>query len=151
VAPLAPPMPPNSGRFRVYGRTRAEARAKLAKARDAVEQGHPAKDSTPTLSFSLSHWCATTLAESARKPATRELNASMSKSHIAPSLGAIPLDKLKPSDVERLIVDVQSKGLPPSIIRSAYTVLRSALDGAVRDGLVARGGCASALAFAVVR
>lgn len=97
------------------------------------------KDSSATLASWLSDWRTTTLAASGRKDATKELYASLSKSHIETSpIGAIALDKLRPSDVERLILEMRAKGLSPSTIRSTYTVLRSALDGAVRDQLVAR-------------
>lgn len=130
-------------RVRVYGRTRAEARDKLTKARARVEAGGPVKDSTRTLASWLSNWRATTLAASGRKDTTKELYASLSKSHIDPILGATQLDRLRPSDVERLILDMRSAGLSPSTIRSTYTVLRAALDGAVRDGLIARNAAAA--------
>jgi integrase len=130
-------------RVRVYGRTRAEARDKLTKARARVEAGGPVKDSTRTLASWLSDWRATTLAASGRKDTTKELYASLSKSHIDPILGATQLDRLRPSDVERLILDMRSAGLSPSTIRSTYTVLRAALDGAVRDGLIARNVAAA--------
>jgi hypothetical protein len=67
------------------------------------------------------------------------------------SFGAMRLDKLRPSDVEALVLAMRAKTKPAaedcaepvralsdSTIRQTYTVLRSALDGAVRDGLLAR-------------
>jgi integrase len=83
------------------------------------------------------------LAVSDRAESTRALYASLSVSHleVAP-FGAISLDKLRPSDVEGLVLALRTKGLSDSTIRSTYTVLRAGLDGAVRDGLLARNSAA---------
>jgi len=70
--------------------------------------------------------------------------------------GAIPLGKLKPTDVEALVLAMRAKtktaaenddgepmrALSDSTIRQTYTVLRAGLDGAVRDGLLARNPAA---------
>jgi integrase len=92
----------------------------------------------------LAHWRATTLAASDRKPATRELYANLSRVHLETgALGETTLARLRPSDVEALILALRAKGLSDSTIRTTYTVLRSGLDGAVRDGLLARNPAAS--------
>ncbi|OBJ50203.1 tyrosine-type recombinase/integrase [Mycobacterium asiaticum] len=131
-------------RIRVYGATRAEAREKLAKARERLKQGAPAKDSTRTLASWMAEWRDSTLKASGRKDATKQLYAGLSRSHIETSkIGTIRLDKLRPSDVERLILEMRDKSLSASTIRSTYTVLRAALDGAVRDQLVARNVAAA--------
>jgi integrase len=59
-----------------------------------------------------------------------------------PPFADTALDKLRPSDVEKLILNLQDKGLSDSAIRLVYNVLRIALDGAVRDGLLARNPAA---------
>ena len=56
--------------------------------------------------------------------------------HLVPSLGHLPLDRLRPSDVEALIATKRQQGLSGSTVRTIYTVLRAALEVAVRDGLV---------------
>lgn len=102
----------------------------------------------------LAHWRGTTLAASDRKQATRALYENLSRLHLEPEpFGAIRLDKLRPSDVEKLVLTLRSKTKPgpkgvdgrsgapvralsDSTIRSTYTVLRAGLDGAVRDGLL---------------
>ncbi|UOY02626.1 tyrosine-type recombinase/integrase [Blastococcus sp. PRF04-17] len=53
-----------------------------------------------------------------------------------PTVGTISLSRLRPSDVEALIVTKRDAGLSGSTIRTIYTVLRSALDIASRDGLI---------------
>jgi integrase len=56
--------------------------------------------------------------------------------------GVIPLDRLRPSDVEALVLACREKGLSDNTVREIYTVARLALDGAVRDGLIARNPAA---------
>lgn len=148
-------------RIRVYGPTRADARDKLKKARERIENGAPARDATIHVGAWLAHWRATTLAASDRKPATRALYENLSRLHLEPHpFGATRLDKLKPSDVEKLVLTLRAKTKPgprdadgnpgapvralsDSTIRSTYTVLRAALDGAVRDGLLAKNPAAA--------
>ena len=127
----------------VYGRTQADVRAKLKDARQRVEVGDPVKDAAITLSSWLEDWTATALEASDRKQATKDLYATMVRSHLKPALGHVELGKLKPSDVEALIVRKRSEGLSASTIRTIYTVLRGALEVAVRDGLVRRNVAAT--------
>ncbi len=144
-----------------YGSTAKAARAEMKKARDRVDDGKPQKDASTTVGDWLSRWRATTLAASDRKESTRSLYSLLSHRYLEPApFGATPLDKLRPSDVEALILGLRAKTKPGrpdpdsdddpapvralsnSTIRSTYTVLRSALDGAVRDGLLARNPAA---------
>jgi integrase len=76
------------------------------------------------------------------------------------SFGAIRLDMLKPSDIEGLVLAMRAKTKPSkrteentnpepvralsdATIRQVYTVLRAGLDGAVRDGLLAKNPAAA--------
>ena len=137
------PVTDERKRITLYDRSAKGVRSKLAAARARVEAQAPPKDATRTVAAWLSHWRATTLAASDRKPSTRELYASLSRVHLEPPpFGATPLNRLRPSDVTGLVLALRSKGLSDSTIRSIYTVLRSALDGAVTDGLIARNPAA---------
>ncbi len=88
-----------------------------------------------------------------RKESTRSLYDTLSRTHLEPvPFGNTPLDRLKPSDIEKLIRDLRAetktrgrgddvetvRACSDSTIRSTYTVLRAALDTAVRDGLLGR-------------
>ena len=125
-------------RVSVDGPTAAAVRAKMKEVRDRLDAGAPVKDANRTVGDWLNRWVATTLAVSKRKESTKALYASLSRKHLAPGpFGLITLDKLKATDVEALILDLRSKGLSDSTIRSTFAVLRVALDGAIRDGLLA--------------
>lgn len=127
-----------------YGKTKAEARAKMTAARQRVERGAPAKDAKVSLGAFTERWISTTLDVSDRKETTKEAYASLARNHIVGGvLGDRPLDRLKATDVERLIKSLRDRGLSDSTVRQTYTVLRAVLDTAVRDGLVARNVAAT--------
>ena len=88
----------------VYGRTQTEARGKLKDARKRLEDGEPIKDAKMTLADWLDQWVAKGLEASDRKRATKDLYKVMVNAHLKPTLGAVTLEKLRPSDVEALIV-----------------------------------------------
>lgn len=138
-------------RLTLYAKTAREVRAKLAAARGRIDSDTPPKDATRTVGDWLKHWRATTLAASGRKASTRELYGSITKTHLEPApFGAHRLDRLRPSDVEALMLELKSK-LSDATIRSVYNVLRCGLDGAVRDGLLARNPAAAVKRPAVRR
>jgi integrase len=129
-------------------------------ARDRIAEGAPVRDATRSVADWLAHWRATTLAASSRKESTQVLYAGLCRSHleVAP-FGLIPLDRLRPSDIDALVLAMRTKTKPgpkgvdgkpgdpvralsDSTIRQVYTVLRAGLDGAVRDGLLARNPAA---------
>ncbi len=120
----------------VYGRTQAEVRANIRDARERIESGAPVKDASMTVSAWLEDYISKSLAASDRKQATKDLYATLARTHLVPTVGMIPLGRLRPSDVEALIVIKRDAGLSGSTIRTIYTVLRSALDIAARDGLI---------------
>jgi integrase len=120
----------------VYGRTQAEVRAKFRDARERIESGAPVKDASVTVAAWLEDWSTKALAASDRKQATKDLYATIARTHLVPTVGTIPLGRLRPSDVEALIVAKRDAGLSASTVRTIYSVLRAALDIAARDGLL---------------
>ncbi len=138
-----------------YGPTAASVRAKLKKARQRIDDGAPVVDAKTTVAFWLKHWRATTLEASSRAESTKAQYADLARKHLEPEpFGAITLDKLRPTDVEALVLAMREKTKPrgdgkpvralsDSTIRSTFGVLRLALDGAVRDGMLARNPAAS--------
>ena len=151
---------PETGRRKrasVYAASRKAAMDKLSAARDRIEAGSPPRDATRTVGDWLRHWRQTTLVASDRKATTKELYARLCAKHLEnASFGAIRLDRLRPSDIEVLVLKMRAstkpaqiegaapvRALSDSTIRQVYTILRSGLDGAVRDGLLARNPAAA--------
>lgn len=128
----------------LYGRTQREVVGKLRDARRRVEAGAPVQDARVTVGLYVEHWIGTTLAASDRKETTKVLYAGLARTHLVPApLGAITLDRLKPSDVEALVYRKRQDGKASSTVRQVYTVLRAVLDTAVRDELLARNPAAA--------
>ena len=122
----------------VYRATAAACRKELRKVRQRIEDGKPAKDARDTVASWLAQWRESSLAASDREATTKSLYGSLSRKHLeGTAIGAKRLDRLKPSDGEALIVELRVKELADSAVRQLYTVLRQALDVAVRDGLLA--------------
>lgn len=135
-----------SGRRRrkvLYGATRREVVAKLRDAQQRVEVGDPATDSRTMVGPFLTAWIEHALPAASLKVTTQENYATITRAHLIPTLGHLRLDRLAPSHVEQLLVAKREAGLSGSTVRLVYTVLRRALDHAVRDGLVRRNVAAA--------
>lgn len=127
-----------SKRASVYGKTSAECRTKLKVILERLDDGAPARDAKETVGVWMNRWRTTSLAASDRKPTTKHLYDSLSRKHLeAGVIADVRLDRVRPRDVEALVVSLRRKGLADSSVRTIYTVLRAGLDGAVRDGLLA--------------
>lgn len=121
-----------------YGSTADLARAELDKARDRVKVEAPLKDSTVRLADWIEHWQETALEASPRKESTKQWYRTLARKHLGGgAFGATPLDKLRKSHIDGLLVRLRSDGLSDSTVRSVYTVLRSVLADAKLDGLIA--------------
>jgi integrase len=130
-------------RRRFYGRTKAEVRSKLDEARRRLHDGDPVKDATVTVAAWVESWIGAALAASNRKISTRENYATLARTHLVPApFGSIRLDRLKPSDVESLLVAKRAAGKSASTQRTIHSVLRACLEIAVRDGLLRRNPAA---------
>lgn len=122
-----------------YGKTQAEARAKKASALDRLKVGAPIRDSSATVGTWMRQWCDTALKASSRAETTKTTYSLLSKKHLeAAPFGLITLERLRKSDIERLILSLRDKKLSQSSVRQVYTVLRQALGDAVLEGLLAR-------------
>lgn len=121
----------------VFGRTRAEAVAKLRALIARLEQGTLEAPARLTVGQFLSQW----LEESARpklRPRTFETYAQVIRSHVEPGLGRLPLVKLTPQHVQTWLNERQKSGLSPRTCQHARAILRAALARAVKWGYVTR-------------
>jgi len=122
--------------------TQAEARAKLRAAQDALDRGANLGSPTQSLCTYLAAW----LAEVVRPglaPKTHEGYVYI-VGLITPALGKVPLDKLTPQHVQKLLNDLLAgggtggRGLSPRTVQYARATLRRALGQALKWGLVTR-------------
>ena len=133
----------------VLGKTQAEVKEKLAKAVAEAETVDVRRADEYTLGTWLQTWY-----ELYAKPHLRFSTAEYYRHgielHITPRIGDIPLKKLTGRDLQWLYKDLQEHGrlreaqkgkqpgLSDSTIRGIHTMLRNALDRAVKERLIVR-------------
>ncbi len=129
------------GRRVFYGRTRREAADKLHAAMEARLRGASLATAGLTTAMFLERWLKQSVSPKVR-PKTYDGYESLVRLHIVPALGAIPLEKLGPQDVQVLLNRKVVEGLAPKTVLYMRGVLRTALNRAVRWGLVTRNAAA---------
>lgn len=120
-----------------YCKTQQAALEKLAVARHAIQEGLPLGDDRQTLVQFLYRW----LHEDAKprvRPKTYTSYEQLIRVHLAPDLGRIPVGKLSPQQVQAFLNRKLAAGLAPRTVQYLHALLRSALNRAVKWGLVPR-------------
>lgn len=132
---------PDGTRKQVSGRNRDEVRRKLSDILHSLRHGTYADARGRTVGDFLDQW----LVEVAR-PRVREWTFSGYEVHIwrhlKPTIGRIPLERLTPQHVQALLNQKPREGLKPKTVRYLRGTLRTALNEAVRRGLIARNAAA---------
>ncbi|MCQ4082463.1 site-specific integrase [Streptomyces sp. RB6PN25] len=149
----------------VYGKTRSEVAEKLTELQEKTRQGIPAATSAMLLADYLTYWLAA-VAAARLKPSTLTSYEIMARLYIAPQLGKKKLNRLSPADVRLFLAEFKNSCLcclrgvdagrtedeqtccavgkccrrRPSArtVQYVHAVLRSALQQAVREELIAR-------------
>ena len=126
----------------VYGRTQKEVREKLKALQEGGQQavnppaaGPEAVPAEPepkemTVGEWLDIWLKDYLADV--KPGTQESYDSVCRLYLRPTLGDIPLSKLKAPVIQKMYNGLKAKGLSPKYIKNIHGCLHRALDMAVR-------------------
>lgn len=114
-----------------------EARGALAEMQRRAALAEPVRDSSLTFGDWAKRWSTDVLPASNRRPSTLSLYRGHLDTHLVPALGRVRLDRLRASDVDRLVVGLRTQGKAPATVRSIYNVLSAVLGDAVRDGLLA--------------
>jgi integrase len=125
----------------VYGKTRAEAAEKLAKALADREGSRFTFDAKSlTVGGYLLRWLEDSVHDSV-KPITYESYERLVRVHITPTLGHLKLKALTPPHVRALYRSKLEAGLAPRAVQYIHAVLSRALKAAVNDGLIPRNAC----------
>ncbi|MEV7136736.1 tyrosine-type recombinase/integrase [Streptomyces tauricus] len=148
-----------------YGKTREEVASQLTEMQEMTRQGIPAASSTMAFGDYLTYRLAT-IAPERLKPATLNSYEGLSRLYIRPALGKKRLNRLSPADVRRFLAEFKAACLcclrgadeerpedkrtccavgrcckrRPSArtVQYIHAVLRSALQQAIREELIAR-------------
>jgi integrase len=116
---------------------------RLQELQPTVAQGLTLAPDRLTVGGYLSEWAATRLPGTVSLR-TEALYLRAANDYIIPSIGKVRLTKLAPSDVFRMLSDLETKGYSPATRRMARATLRRALRVAEQDGLLARNVAAIA-------
>lgn len=120
----------------LYG-SREEVRRKVAAAVHAVDTGTMSDSRGITVGEFLDQWLADVVRPNVR-PWTYAGYEVHVRLHLKPTLGRMPLDRLTPLHVHQLLNDKSASGLKPKSVRYVLGTLRTALNQAVRWGLISR-------------
>jgi integrase len=120
----------------LYGKTRQEVAAKLAKALSDREGGLVFDAEGLKLGEYLSRWLEDSVKGTVRNT-TYERYEQISRAHIVPMLGGVKLKALSPTHVRGLYKEKLSS-LSPRTVQYIHVTLHKALKQAVSDGLIPR-------------
>jgi integrase len=116
--------------------TSSAAKAKVESLRGRVAADRTLVEAADTLDRYLADWLER-IAGSV-SPATLRSYEGHVRMHIAPLLGGIAVEDLRPVDVDRLVRDRGRDGLSPATVERIVTTLSMALEQLVREGVLAR-------------
>jgi integrase len=115
----------------VYGTTREEVVARLDEVKHKLRTNEPLDNSHRTVrSFLEGEWLPAIAPQ--LKPRTLYGYQSIVKQHLVPAFGHLPLHRLEPQFVQRVINAKAAGGLKRQTLRNVHTVLHRALRDAVK-------------------
>jgi integrase len=124
-------------RKQIYGKTRKEVAEQLKVLLLQQHQGLPIAPERQTVEQFLHRWLADVVAGSVR-PRTYDSYRTTVQRHILPPLGRQPLVKLNAQHITALLKAKSTEGLSPRTVKYIRTVLRIALNQAVKWDLIPR-------------
>src|SRR6266487_654343 len=120
-----------------YGDTRREVQEKLKMALHEQQQGMLATGSQQLLKVYLENWLERVYRPTVR-PNTYKQFRSIVYHHLIPAFGHIAVQKLRAEKIQAYYAQKLKEGLSPRSIAVIHAVLHSALQNAVKWGLVSR-------------
>jgi integrase len=119
------------------GDTRKEAQELLAKALHDVQQGIPMPAERLKVGAYLDQWLGEIATAKVRRK-TLVVYRQLTRLHLKPGLGHKVLAKLTPQDVQQFVNKKLAAGLSSQTVKHLHSILRNALNRAMKWGLVAR-------------
>lgn len=117
-----------------FGHSEEEAAAKMEAARRDLDVGLILAGPRLTVARYLRDWLV--VSELRVRPSTFRRYRQLVENNILPAIGHIPLMKLTPTAVERMLADARNAGLSPRTAHHMRAVLRTGLRRAMKHGLI---------------
>lgn len=127
----------------VYGSTQKEVRQKLAQAVADLDSGIYQAPNKIKVSEWLAEWLATFCAGKI-KPLSYQTYAGLIKNHINPAIGAMELQAVKGTHIQRLYNSMTKAGLSGKLVRNVSAVLHKSFDTAIKQGIIRTNPCDAA-------
>ncbi len=125
-------------RLAYYGRSKIEARDKMIAAQHQVNTGvFVAPNKKDTFGVWLTTWLKQ-YKKTKLRASTFALYETISRTHIQPAIGDIPLQKLETKDVQRIINSLYEEGKSHTLIKHVHLIVSGALKQAVKEQKVFR-------------
>ena len=124
-----------SVRQRFYGKSRAEAMAKLVEVRAKADSGAPMPPTHLTVQAFLTEWLDQIVSKRVRANTLAAYRFNAEK-YLMPELGPKRLKKLTAREVRLYLADLERRGVGARTIRYVHSTLRAALEDAVREELL---------------
>ena len=128
---------PAGKRRSVYGKTKKEARDNLRDAQKQINDGIDLAAPRQTVGEFLERWLEDVVRPQCA-PKTYYQDRDLMRSHVIPELGMVSLDKLSVQQVAALFRKKTEAGLSPTTVGHIRSVLRNALNRAVKWSLISR-------------
>ena len=124
----------------VYGSTQKEARQKLAQAVAELDSGTYQAPNKIKVSDWMQEWL-TTFCEGTVKPLTIQTYSGLIKNHINPAIGAIELQALKGTHIQKPYNAMTKAGLSGKLVQNVSAVLHKAFSTAIKQGIIRTNPC----------
>ena len=125
----------DSGKRRYYNKTiqgsKKDAQRYLTEKLSERDTGTFVQPATESVASYLERWIESA-ARGRVRPVTLESYQSLLRNYIVPALGGRRLGQLGPVEIQKLYTDRQRRGLSAKTVRYTHTVLRQALEQAVK-------------------
>ena len=119
--------------------TQREAQEWIREMRGLIDTGMTHSSTKITLSDYLDDWLSST--KSTKKPSTWKHYKQVTSSYIIPDLGNVKMIALRPEQIQMLYNRLLDQGVGIYTIQKVHTVLHSALQQAVKMGMIGRNPC----------
>jgi integrase len=129
----------DGSRKSVYGATRQEAATRMAELLRDLAKGLPVVGERQTVREYLTAWLATV--KPTIESTTWQRYGEYGRLHTIPRLGGIALSRLTPEQAQALYAAKLEERFSPTTVSHLHALLHSALNDALRLGLVQRNVC----------
>jgi len=127
----------------ITGKTQKEVREKLQAVAVEISRGTYQTPSKITVSAWMEEWLSTFCANKV-KPLTLQSYAAIIKNHIAPALGAVELQAVRGTQIQKLYNSMTRAGLSGKTVKNVSAVLHKAFSVALKQGIIAANPCDAA-------